>query len=836
MATHTTSEDTQITDEPTMVLSGMSKSYAGVAALTDVSLEILPGEIHALLGENGAGKSTLMGIASGEIGADAGTITFAGSQQPQLTPKLANSLGIAIVHQHPALLPDMTVAENIRLAVPAQHLVFAGNEEASMRALLDEVGMNVHLNDRADTLSIANKHLLEVAKALAVSPKVLILDEPTAPLGKESVDLLFEHVRSAAQEGTAVVYITHRLAEVRLLADRVTVLRDGKVSGTAKVDDVSDDQLLAWIVGRRLIGSTFPDKASAEASEEYLRVSDISGQGFSHISVTARRGEIVGVAGVVGNGQSQLLAALAGLVPFKGSVDVNSKPYSSSALRTRAAYMPADRHREGLMMSLSVRENAAVSALQRFRRALFVKRDLEIAGVKAELDALNVRTPSMEANVASLSGGNQQKVVMSRALLRKPAMLIADEPTQGVDVGARAEIYRIIREVAASGIPVIVASSDAHELEGLCDRVMVMSRGQSIVELTADAATEERIIRAAVSATTHQDYQDGPVSMSRSSTWGRFLEGDYAPVLILALVIVGLGAYIYSTNDRYINAFNITSVLMLVSALGFIAIGQTVALMVAGIDLSVGPLAGLLVVVASFFLVDERSFGVMAFGFVLMVIVAVIIGFINGVLIRYGRFTPVAATLAMYIALGGLSFVLRDRPGGFMSSTITGPIMEKLGPVPWAFIVLVLTAILMELALRKTEWGRRLRAIGSHEDSARRLGINVNRTAVATYVTTSLFVFLGAVVLLAQLGVGDPAQGVGYTLSSVTAVVLGGTSLLGGRGTFIGTLFGAFLIVQVQNATVFLGLNQTWQYFFQGALIMVAAIIYSQVRGLRRVL
>jgi ribose transport system ATP-binding protein len=836
MATHTTSEDTQITDEPTMVLSGISKSYAGVAALTDVFLEILPGEIHALLGENGAGKSTLMGIASGEIGADAGIITFAGSQQPSLTPKLANSLGIAIVHQHPALLPDMTVAENIRLAVPAEHLAFAGNEEASMRAFLDEVGMSVHLNDRANTLSIANQHLLEVAKALAVSPKLLILDEPTAPLGKESVDLLFEHVRSAAAEGTAVVYITHRLAEVRLLANRVTVLRDGKVSGTAKVDDVSDDQLLAWIVGRRLIGSTFPEKASAEAAEEYVSVSDLSGQGFSHISLTANRGEIVGVAGVVGNGQSQLLAALAGLAPFKGSVHVNGTPYSSNALRTHAAYMPADRHREGLMMSLSVRENAAVSALQRFRRASFVRRELEAAGVKAELDSLNIRTPSMEANVASLSGGNQQKVVMSRALLRKPAMLVADEPTQGVDVGARAEIYRIIREVAASGIPVIVASSDAHELEGLCDRVIVMSRGQSVIELTGDAVTEERIVRAAVSATTHQDYQDGPVSTGRSSTWGRFLQGDYAPVLILAAVIVGLGAYIYSTNDRYINAFNITSVLMLVSALGFIAIGQTVTLMVAGIDLSVGPLAGLLVVVASFFLVDERSFGVMAFGVLLMLIVAVIIGGINGVLIRYGRFTPVAATLAMYIALGGLSFVLRDRPGGFMSSSVTGPIMEKLGPVPWAFIVLVLTAISMELALRKKEWGRRLRAIGSNEDSARRLGINVNRTAVSAYVTTTLFVFLGAIVLLAQLGVGDPAQGVGYTLSSVTAVVLGGTSLLGGRGTFIGTLFGAFLIVQVQNATVFLGLNQTWQYFFQGALIMAAAIIYSQVRGLRRVL
>ena len=371
MATHTTSEDTQITDEPTMVLSGISKSYAGVAALTDVSLEILPGEIHALLGENGAGKSTLMGVAAGETAADAGTITFAGSPQPPLTPKLANSLGIAIVHQHPALLPDMTVAENILLAVPAEHLAFAGDEEASMRAVLDEVGMNVHLNDRASTLSIANQHLLEVAKALAVSPKVLILDEPTAPLGKESVDLLFEHVRTAAAEGTAVVYITHRLAEVRLLADRVTVLRDGKVSGTAKVDEVSDDQLLAWIVGRRLIGSTFPEKASAEAAEEYVKVSDLSGQGFSHISVTRQSGRNRRSRRRGRKRSKPASGGIGGLASRSRARSTSTASLTaSSALRTHAAYMPADRHREGLMMSLSVRENAAVSALQRFRRAI----------------------------------------------------------------------------------------------------------------------------------------------------------------------------------------------------------------------------------------------------------------------------------------------------------------------------------------------------------------------------------------------------------------------------------------------------------------------------------
>jgi ribose transport system ATP-binding protein len=297
---------------------------------------------------------------------------------------------------------------------------------------------------------------------------------------------------------------------------------------------------------------------------------------------------------------------------------------------------------------------------------------------------------------------------------------------------------------------------------------------------------------------------------------------------------MGLAGYIFSGNDRYFSAFNINSVLTLASALGFIAIGQTIVLLVAGIDLSVGPLAGFLVVVGSFFLVDGNPFGLMLLGLVAMAAVAIAVGATNGALIRFVRFTPVAATLTTYIALGGLAFVLRDRPGGFISRTVTDLIMRKLGPVPWSFIALAVATAVMEYGLRRGGWGQRIRAIGSDEDSARRLGIPVDRTAMSAYMVASTLVFLGAIVLLATLGIGDPAQGAGFTLSSVTAVVLGGTSLLGGRGTYVGTLFGALLIVQVQNATVFLGLSQTWQYFFQGALIMVAALIYSQVRGLRR--
>jgi ribose transport system ATP-binding protein len=783
-----------------MNLRDISKLYAGVPALSDVTVEIRAGEVHAILGENGAGKSTLMNIASGTTQPDGGSIVFDG-ETVTLTPPVAARLGIAIVFQHPALLPDMTILENLQVSLPP--FVFDGEAtEVIAGKMLDDVGLRVHLRDRVETLTVAQKHLLEIAKAFATRPRVLILDEPTAPLGQASVDLLFARVRSAVAEGVAVVYITHRLAEVRELAQRVTVLRDGRLRGDSSDTDV-------------------------------LEVVDLTGDGCHGISLAARTGHIIGVSGVAGNGQSELLRTLAGLSPFSGGVRLNGVERRPHQLLRDAAFMPADRHSEGLMMNLTVRENAAIAALRKFRGWWLLSRKKELGRVTESLKNLDVRAPSLEAEVSSLSGGNQQKVVMARTLLSEPSLVITDEPTQGVDVGARAEIYRILREVAAAGIPVIVNSSDAKELEGLCDEVVVMSRGRIIEKLTGDDITEEKMIAAAVRATatvTGGDDSAATEVRERGGSVRRFIQGDYAPSVLLIAVVVLLGAYIFGQNDRYLSAFNISTVLLAVTALGFIALGQTVSLLLGGIDLSVGPLSGFLVVVASFFVNDKKPIVVILVGLLLVVVVGLAVGLVNGSLIRLAKFTPIAATLAMYIALQGLSFVLRDGPGGYINADFVAITQTTVGPVPVAFIVLVAIALLLEFLLKRRRWGWRLRATGSDEESARRIGVRTNRTVVLGYALTSLFTVLGAFVLMGQIGVGDPSQGVGYTLSSITAVVLGGTSLLGGRGTFIGSVLGALLITQLLNATTFLGLSTLWQYFFQGLLILVAAVAYSFVR------
>ena len=825
--------------EALLELEGIRKRYPGVVALNDVSFVARAGEVHALLGENGAGKSTLMGVASGAVSPDGGTIRIAGVEAGDLTPARANQLGLAIVHQDPALLPDLTVAENLALAAPPD-VAHRGRPSTSwMREQLDRVGCTADVEQRVSGLSVAQRQLLELAKALALAPRVLILDEPTAALGADTVQRVYEQVRAAAARGAAVVYISHRLHEVRQIADRVTVMRDGAIRGDGTIDELTDDTILQLIIGRSLT-TTFPDKAAGlNGDAPALQLDGLTGPGFSDVSFSARRGEIVGLAGIAGNGQSEVLRALAGLERFAGTASINGADLPSGSPRAArevgVSYLAADRHSEGLLMGLSVRENAALAALPAFASRGVLDRRAEVAAVSTQRAALDIRTPSLETDIASLSGGNQQKVALARTALAGPALVLADEPTQGVDAGARVEIYRILRQIADEGVPVVIVSSDGLELEGLCDCVVVLSRGEVVGQLTGDEVTEEAIARAIVTATTHrrEEARRERATAQRRRRLGNFARGDYAPAAVLAVVIVLLALYTNGQNARFLSTFNLTTLLTLMAALAFIAFGQLIVIMTGGIDLSVGPLAGLLVVIASFHIVDGKGTTGILVGLGLMLAVALLTGLVNGVLIRYGRFTPVAATLALYIALQGVSLLLRNQQGGFIATNVTDAITKTIGSVPIALLVAVALAIVLELWLRLTKGGMALRAAGSREEAAHRLGVRVDRTFVSAYVASSLCTFLGGVMLMAQLGVGDPTQGVTYTLSSITAVVLGGASLFGGRGSFIGALLGAALIQEITNATTFLNLSQAWQYWFVGLLTLGAAAIYTQAARAR---
>jgi ribose transport system ATP-binding protein len=821
-------------------LTDITKTFPGVRALRGVSLEAAPGEVHALLGENGAGKSTLMAVAAGAIAPDSGTIELDGETFDAIPPIVAQERGLAIVRQDPALLPDLTVAENMAIAAP-RHLGLRGAALRDwMKEQLDRIGLEVPLGARIEELTVGQRQLLELTKALALEPRVLILDEPTAPLGEHMVDKVFEQVKAATERQAAVIYISHRLPEVRRIADRVTVMRDGEVRGSAPIGEMSDEEMLQLIVGRKL-EAAFPDKPEHREEVPALRVSGLSGSGFNAVELEVAPREIVGLAGIAGNGQTEFVRALAGLEKATGEVRLGDRKLklgrSKASNDAGIVYLSADRHDEGLVMSFSVRENAALSALSQYSHGGFVSRREESAAVLEQAEDLDVKAPSIATLVSSLSGGNQQKVALARALLSKPSLVLVDEPTQGVDAGARVEIYRNLRQIASEGIPVIVVSSDSLELEGLCDRIVVFSRGAIVAQLTDSSVSEEQIARSIVTANTHREEAAGR-DRSTQDGWGArlksFARGDFAPSVILVAVMALYGIYTYSQNDLVTSSYNLNSIMILAAALAFIAFGQMVVIFTAGIDLSVGPLAGMLVVIASFFAVEGKGTGTVVLGFLIMIGAAIAVGTINGTLIRFAKFTPIAATLAMYVALQGVSLLLRHTQGGYISTGITEAIETKVAGIPLAFIVAVLLAVALEYALRRSRWGLNLRAVGSREDAAHRLGIKTNLTVVGAYVTCSLFTFLGAVMLMAQLGVGDPSQGVTYTLSSVTAVVLGGASLFGGRGSFIGVLLGACLLQQANNSTTFLKLDQSWQYWIVGILVLVAAGIYTQARHLGR--
>ena len=535
----------------TIRLSNISKFYSGVPALRDVSAEFYEGEVHAILGENGAGKSTLINIISGALQPELGVIEFEGSPVSSMSPETAASLGISISFQHPAVLDDLSVMENFQVALAPS--LFAGKSAQTVaRNALDAVDLRVPLRTRADALTVAQKHLLEIAKALAIKPKVLILDEPTASLDQAATDMLFDRIREVVRTGTSVIYITHRLAELRQIAQRVTVLRDGRVQGVRLVNEVSDADLLSMIVGRTL-GSTFPQKSQNVSKDINFAVESFSGKRFTDVSFDVSRGQIVGVAGVAGNGQSELMRALAGLQQSKGAIQLNGRALDHGDLLREAAFMPSDRHTEGLAASLTVRENATFAALDRFAAYGLLSRKREVEQVATTFKSLAVKTASLEAPILSLSGGNQQKVVMARALLSEPKLIVADEPTQGVDVGARAEIYRILREVSSSGTPVIVNSSDAAELEGLCDQVIVMSRGRVVAKLSGDEVLEATIVAAAVNAETQVGDSGllGPTSLRGAAGWRRFLQSDNAPAVPLALVTGLLGLYVFGQNPTF---------------------------------------------------------------------------------------------------------------------------------------------------------------------------------------------------------------------------------------------------------------------------------------------
>jgi ribose transport system ATP-binding protein/rhamnose transport system ATP-binding protein len=487
-----------------LTIAGISKSFPGARALDGVSIHVEQGEIHALLGENGAGKSTLGKIIAGAYRADEGTVALDGIALGPIDEKEAGRLGIGIVHQEGSLVGQLSVAENV-FAGRQPTRAFGRIDRRAMndraREIIGRLGVAIEPRRRVDSLSSAEAQVVEIAKCLSQDLKILILDEPTAALTLAETEKLFDIVRALAAQGVSVIYVSHRLAEIFALCHRVSVLKDGRHVGTAEVADVQPSDLIRMMVGREVLLSR--QARAASPGDVVLEVRHLAAPPpVRDMSLTVRAGEIVCVAGLIGAGRSELCETVFGLRPRQsGEVRLFGQPFAPSApidsMRAGIGMVPEDRKQAGLFLDMSVRDNVTV-ALSRARGRGF-RHDAAADGEVARrfIDALRIATPSDRQIVGNLSGGNQQKVMLAKWLALDPRLLIVDEPTRGVDVGARAEIYRLLRDLAAGGVALLVVSSDLPEVLTLADRVVVMADGRLAGELPGGEATEEAILALA---------------------------------------------------------------------------------------------------------------------------------------------------------------------------------------------------------------------------------------------------------------------------------------------------------------------------------------------------
>lgn len=484
--------------------TALTKNYDGVRALRNGSLSLRAGEVHALIGENGAGKSTLTKIITGAVSADGGELRVFSNVLDQNTPNLARSLGIAAIYQQPSIFPDLSVAENIALSLEAGRPGLRVNwkkRNETARTLLQTVGAELSPGRLAHSLSMAEQQMVEIAKAIGADARILLMDEPTALLSEHEANRLFSLIRRLRERGVAIVYISHRLEEILSIADRITVLRDGETVTTRDAAGVSKADLIQLMVGRA-VESVYP-KRPVQPGEVALAVEGLSNatSGLRDIRFHVRRGEILGFAGLVGCGRTELARTLFGLTPVDGDVRVLGRPVRlrtpSEAIAAGIAYLPEDRRQHGVILDMPIAHNISMAHLSAVSRASLIDTAQEDALAEQYRERLRIKCPGVHVPAGALSGGNQQKVALARWLATSPTILILDEPTQGVDVGSKAEIHELVLTLAEQGVAILLISSELPEVIGMSDRICVMHAGTIAGVLEREDCTQERVMSLA---------------------------------------------------------------------------------------------------------------------------------------------------------------------------------------------------------------------------------------------------------------------------------------------------------------------------------------------------
>jgi ribose transport system ATP-binding protein len=815
---------------PVLAAKDICKSFSGVKALDNVNLTCYPGEIIGLIGENGAGKSTLMKILSGVYTKDSGTITIGEKELDVKNPAHSQANGIGMVYQDTRLAGDLTVMQNIFLGheMP-KGLCFLDKPvmKTKSRELIAAFGIDIDPMRRVRTLSIAQKQLVEIAKALSRPTKLLILDEPTSSLTISETEKLFEVLKEIKQKGICILFISHRLPEVLSICDRFVVLRDGQVSGQCGRAEADENLLIKMMVGRE------PDKffhreeqARIKEKRQILKVANLSGKDFYDVSFHVDSGEIVGVFGIQGNGQRELVRTIAGMESgYTGSIIVDGReaPLHSprDATREGISYLTDERRVEGLFLPLSVKDNITVYNLKNSAKYGLIEKPIELNNAEKSIKQFNIKCSDENQKMEELSGGNQQKTVFAANYLKSPKLYLFNEPTIGIDVKSKAEIYEFIRELAQNGAGIVVLSSDIVEIMGISDRILTISRGKITDNINGGDATEESIMAGAVVAAGSKKPES-----SRSERNTSFLNriGEYISFLILFAIILVLAFIGLSRSDVFLTPYNLGNIALQTAPLALVALAQGIVIINGGIDLSVGGMVSLMTAVSSYLIVKNGSAG----GVAVCLLLGLAAGFINGFLITKLNIPDIIVTLATLTGINGIALLLRPSPGGSIANDLkTFVTVKYFGNVSLIALIAVVFFLIAAFLLRNTKTGTYIYALGSSREVSFCAGVNVNRIKITVYVLCGFISAVAGLFVAGRIGSGDPRVGAEFTMKSVTAAVVGGIAVTGGRGSIYGALLGSLMILLMQNILNLIEVTAYFQYVWVGAIMLAAVGFYT---------
>ncbi|MCB9768255.1 MAG: ATP-binding cassette domain-containing protein [Candidatus Omnitrophica bacterium] len=815
---------------PFLQLQGIHKSFGGIQALSGIDLDVREGEIHGLVGENGAGKSTLINIATGVHQPTEGKLLVRGESIHFANPHEATAAGIAVVHQEAELFAKLSLAENMLLGpgLPRGPLGWVkwGETYRIAEEALSEIGENFPVRTRAGSLSIAQRVLAQIASALHQEARVLFLDEPTASLTDKESKTLFEQIRRLKEKGVAIVYVSHRLEEVLELSDRITVLRDGTHIWTRPRDQVSLPEMVTAMVGREMTDQ-YPEKR-AKIGEPVFTVESLSDdeEVFEGLNLEVRSGEILGLYGLIGAGRSEFAQTLFGIRKRKnGRAHINGKPFQAKtptqALHQGLAYLPEDRLNQGVFRELTVRENAAMAVLRRLSNLTFVSGKREKASTQRVMDQTRVKAQSPETPISNLSGGNQQKVVLGRWLETEPEVLILDEPTRGVDVGAKAEIHKLIGELSEKGKAVIMISSDLPEVMAMSDRIAVFCEGRITGEFNPQESSAEEV---AVAAFPSAETETEKLEAAPASKWdlSRFREAGIGAAL-LAMVIV-MGAV---KPESFLHLGNFVDILSSVAILSVAALGATFVIGAGGIDISVGSMLGLIGAVTGTVALNGWPVPVCL---LIAIGLGAFLGLVNSGASLLGNVHPIIVTLAGLSIYRGL---MRQFTGGYEISNLPDSYRALGDGLLWGVPRVVWFAVavffLAWILLQRLQVGRQMLAVGNSKTAAAQIGLPIHKLSLLSFAINGAFIGLASVLWGAYYGKLQTNAGEGLELQAIAAAVIGGVHIMGGTGTAVGTFLGACLIGVINNSLSLLKVNPYWQPVFIGIFILVTVLLDSWI-------